>query len=167
LYANWTPNEYTITFEDSSEENEKIVISWLYLSETSSIKYPKWTKEWYKIVWDKEIPATMPAENMIIKASWEKNWYSGWWGGGWNSKKIDEDTHWSAEDSQKNTQDDKDTENVVQSDPEYSEWGSKESSNTPVDSSDKSSEWQEILSPSDSSFTKEQKDAYTFAKENW
>jgi hypothetical protein len=26
LYANWTPNEYTITFEDSSEENEKIVI---------------------------------------------------------------------------------------------------------------------------------------------
>jgi hypothetical protein len=36
-----------------------------------------------------------------------------------------------------------------------------------MDSSDKSSEWQEILSPSDSSFTKEQKDAYTFAKENW
>ena len=40
-------------------------------------------------------------------------------------------------------------------------------SKTPMDSSDKSSEWQEILSPSDSSFTKEQKDAYKFAHEKW
>jgi hypothetical protein len=38
-------------------------------------------------------------------------------------------------------------------------------SKTPMDSSDKSSEQQEILSPLDSSFTKEQKDAYEFAHE--
>ena len=98
----------------------------------------------------------------IKKEEWK--WRSGgWWGGGWSSKKTDEDTHWSAEDSQKNTQDDKNTENVIQSETKWSE----ESSNTSVDFSDKSLEWQEILSPSDSSFTKEQKDAYTFAKENW
>ena len=100
----------------------------------------------------------------IKKEEWK--WRSGgWWGGGgWNLKTVDEDTDWSAEDSQQNnTQDDKNIENVIQNETKWSE----ESSNTPVDFSDKSSEWQEILSPSDSSFTKEQKDAYTFAKENW
>ena len=98
----------------------------------------------------------------IKKEEWK--WRSGgWWGGGWSLKKADEDTNWSAEDSQKSTQDDKNTENVIQNETKWSE----EASNTLVDSSDKSSEWQEILSPSDSSFTKEQKDAYTFAKENW
>jgi len=234
LYANWTPNEYTITFVDWSWRETDVIYTWAYESIVET-QYPEWMKEWYTIHWDKEIPsimplswdtitaswtineytltldvdgtlmvitweygspvnkpsdpekngyrfvwwepeipATMPAENMIIKASWEKNWYSGWWGGGWSSKKTDEDTYWSAEDSQKNTQDDKNTENVIQSAPEHSEWGSEESINTPVDSSDKSSEWQEILSPSDLpssagqvSFTKEQKDAYIFAKENW
>ena len=101
----------------------------------------------------------------IKKSSWSSGWWGVGWRGWWSSKKTDEDIHWSAEDSQKNTQDDKNTENVIQSETKWSE----ESSNIPMDSSaDKlASEWQEILSSSDSSFTKEQKDAYTFAKENW
>ena len=163
ITASWTINEYSITFD---VDGTLTIITWDYSSPVTPPSNP--TKNGYKFIWwDQEIPTTIPAKDTIIKAIWEKLWSSGWWGGGWSSKKIDEDTHWSAEDSQKNTQDDKDTENVIQSDPEHSEWGSEESSNTPIDSSDKSSEWQEILSPSDSSFTKEQKDAYTFAKENW
>ena len=134
-------------------------VVWWYLDEamTQPIDLNKWVDSY-----------------SVIYIKYERNGSSGWWGGGWSSKKTDEDTHWSAEDSQKNTQEDKNTENVIQSDPEHSEWGSEESSNTPVDSSDKSAEWQEMLSPSDLpssagqvSFTKEQKDAYTFAKENW
>ena len=123
-------------------------VAWWYLDEamTQAIDLNKWVDAY-----------------SVIYVKYDHNGSSGWWGGGWSSKKTDEDTHWSAEDSQKNTQDDKNIENVIQSETKWSE----ESSNTSVDSSDKSSEWQEILSPSDSSFTKEQKDAYTFAKENW
>ena len=148
--------------------------------------FAKWQKltppyvDKYHVVWwylDEEMKQTIDLNKWVdsyseIYVKYERNGSSGWWGWGWSSKKTDKDTHWSAEDSQKNTQDDKNTENVIQSETKWSE----ESSNTPVDSSaDKSaSEWQEILSPSDSpssagqvSFTKEQKDAYTFAKENW
>ena len=134
---------------------DKYHVVWWYLDEamTQKIDLNKWVDSY-----------------TVIYVKYDRNGSSGWWGGGWSSKKTDEDTHWSAEDSQKNTQDDKNTENVIQSETKWSE----ESSNTHVDSSDKSSEWQEILSPSDSpssagqvSFTKEQKDAYTFAKENW
>ena len=146
--------------------------------------FAKWQKltppyvDKYHVVWwylDEEMKQTIDLNKWVdsyseIYVKYERNGSSGWWGWGWSSKKTDKDTHWSAEDSQKNTQDDKNTENVIQSETKWSE----ESSNTHVDSSDKSSEWQEILSPSDSpssagqvSFTKEQKDAYTFAKENW
>ena len=53
----------------------------------------------------------------------------------------------------------------------WSGWGGRSSKTWDTqDSSDKSSEWQtwsqEILSPADDSFTKEQKDAYTFAFKN-
>ena len=168
-YAKWVLTSYTITFEDSSEENEKIVISWLYLSDTSSIKYPKWTKEWYKIVWDKEIPATMPAENMIIKASWEKNWSSGWWGGGWG---------WTTKpDTPKEEEKPADTsEQVPQNDNSVSSWANVKTpeNDTQMDSqsSEQSSaeqpEWQGNgrSNTSDNSYTNEQKEAYEFAKEN-
>jgi len=147
-----------------------------YLTELTPYALNNPSKNWYKFEWRfLDSWYTLPITSIERWLTWDitlyakryKLWYSGWWGGWWNSKKTDEDTRWSAEESQKNTQDDKNTENVIQSDPEHSEWGSEEFSNTPIDSSDKSLEWQEILSPSDSSFTKEQKDAYTFAHENW
>jgi len=166
-------------FTDKNAINVKF-INTLDWTETTST-FAKWQKltppsvNGYHVAWwylDEEMIQAIDLNKWVdtytvIYVKYDRNGSSGWWGGGWSSKKTDEDTHWSAEDSQKNTQDDKNTENVIQSDPEHSEWGSEESSNTPIDSSDKSSEWQEILSPSDSSFTKEQKDAYTFAKENW
>ena len=173
-------------FTDKNAINVKF-INTLDWTETTST-FAKWQKltppyvDKYHVVWwylDEEMTQAIDLNKWVdsysvIYIKYERNGSSGWWGRWWSSKKTDEDTHWSAEDSQKNTQDDKNTENVIQSDPEHSEWGSEESINTPVDSSDKSSEWQEILSPSDLpssagqvSFTKEQKDAYIFAKENW
>ena len=167
-----------LIYEDNAFENipeptrEWHSFKWWYLSDGS--EFDTWNVSTWEVTyvyakWECADGYENKWWECIKKSSWLSGWWGGWWGGGWSSKKTDEDTHSSAEDSQKNTQDDKNTENVIQSDPEHSEWGSEESSNTPVDSSaDKSaSEWQEILSPSDSSFTKEQKDAYTFAKENW
>ena len=167
-----------LIYEDNAFENipeptrEWHSFKWWYLSDGS--EFDTWNVSTWEVTyvyakWECADGYENKWWECIKKSSWSSGWWGGWWGGGWSSKKTDEDTHSSAEDSQKNTQDDKNIENVIQSDPEHSEWGSEESSNTPVDSSaDKSaSEWQEILSPSDSSFTKEQKDAYTFAKENW
>ena len=156
-----------------------------YLTELTPYTLNIPSRNWYKFEWrflDSEY--TIPVTSIEAWTTWdvtlyakrEKLWYSGWWGGGgWSSKSDTPKEKQKPKDtSEKNTQDDKNTENVIQNDPEYSESESEESNNTPVDSSDKSSEWQEILSPSDSpssagqdSFTKEQEDAYIFAKENW
>jgi hypothetical protein len=59
LYANWTPNEYAIVFVDWSGDNESVIYSWKY-NLAVEVQYPNWTKEWYTIHWDKEIPAAMP-----------------------------------------------------------------------------------------------------------
>ena len=168
-------------FTDKNAINVKFINTLDWTETVATFK--KWQKltppsvNGYHVVWwylDEEMTQSIDLDkwvdrDSVIYVKYDRNGSSGWWGRWWSSKKTNEGTHWSAEDSQKNTQDDKNTENVIQSDPEHSEWGSEESSNTPVDSSaDKSaSESQEILSPSDSSFTKEQKDAYIFAKENW
>ena len=87
LYANWMPNEYAIVFVDWSGDNESVIYSWKY-NLAVEVQYPNWTKEWYTIHWDKEIPATMPLSWETITASWTKKtkpswWSSGWWGGGW------------------------------------------------------------------------------------
>ena len=162
-------------FTDKNAINVKF-INTLDWTETTST-FAKWQKltppsvDKYHVAWwylDEEMTQAIDLNKWVdiysvIYVKYDRNGSSGWWGWGWSSKKTDEDAHWSAEDSQKNTQDDKNTENVIQNETKWSE----ESSNTSVDSSDKSSEWQGILSHSDSSFTKEQKDAYTFAKENW
>ena len=152
LYADWTPNEYTIVFIDWSWTETEVIYTWLYET-TVTTDYPEWTKEWYTIHWDKgipttmplswetitasweinqytitidvdgnittitwdygspitppanptknwykfvgwepEIPATMPAKDMTIKAKWEKNWSSGWWGGSRNKASDAQDS---------------------------------------------------------------------------
>ena len=169
------PDErYTMDGEVKTPTREWYDFMWWVDDETAEDYDPN-----APVTWDKKFYAKWKCAQWYVDKQWQcvkeetkPSWgSSGWWGGwGWSSKKTDEDTHWSADDSQKNTQDDKNTENVIQRETKWSE----ESINTPIDSSDKSSEWQEILSLSDSpssagqvSFTKEQKDAYTFAKENW
>ena len=54
---------------------------WTWITPPDNPTKNGYTFKW----WDKEIPTTMPAENMTIKAIWEKvsGWSSGWWGGGW------------------------------------------------------------------------------------
>ncbi len=80
LYAKWQVNQYTITLDI---DWTLTVITWDYGSPVDKPANP--TKNWYKFIgWEPEIPDTMPAENMTVKAKWERNWSSGWWGwGGW------------------------------------------------------------------------------------
>ena len=78
--ANWIVNQYKITF-DTDWWSGVVMITWDYWSEITPPINP--TKTWYIFKWwDYPIPTTMPAEDMTIKAIWEKisNWYSwGWW----------------------------------------------------------------------------------------
>ena len=81
LNANREINQYTITLDI---DWTLTTITWDYGSPVNKPANPK--KDWYRFIgWDKEIPATMPAEDMIINAKWEKLNSSGGWGGwgGW------------------------------------------------------------------------------------
>ena len=71
--AKWTVNKYTITFDtDGGIEMAPITQDF-----GSAITVPgEPTKEGHTFMgWDREIPATMPAENITIKASWKINSY--------------------------------------------------------------------------------------------
>ena len=96
----------------------------------------------YSVIWKVDANNNWIADEDEPKSSWS----SGWWWGGWG--KISNDSEKSAE---------------------WQKWNKEDSSADKPDS-----EWQEILRHSnnyptelDSSFTKEQKEAYEFAKENW
>ena len=74
LTAKWTINQYTITFDTDGGS----MIDPITRNYGEAIKVPNDpTKSYYTFAgWDKEIPATMPAENITIKASWNVNNYT-------------------------------------------------------------------------------------------
>ena len=74
LYAKWAANTYTITF-DTVGGSEIAPITQDYGTVITAPEAP--TREGYTFIgWDKEIPTTMPAENMTVTAQWEINQYT-------------------------------------------------------------------------------------------
>ena len=72
--AQWGINQYTITF-DTNGGNEIAPITQDYGTEITAPDNP--TRKGYTFMgWDKEIPKTMPAENITFKAQWEINQYT-------------------------------------------------------------------------------------------
>ena len=69
LYPVWNTNKYTITF-DTNGGSEIAPITQDYGTAITAPANP--TREGYTFIgWDKEIPTTMPAENMTLKARWK------------------------------------------------------------------------------------------------
>ena len=69
LYAQWVINRYTITF-DTVGGSEIAPITQDYGTQITAPADP--TREGYTFMgWDKEIPTTMPAENITITAKWK------------------------------------------------------------------------------------------------
>ena len=74
LYAKWAANTYTITF-DTAGGSEIAPITQDYGTNIAAPADP--TREGYTFIgWDREIPETMPAENMTVTAQWEINQYT-------------------------------------------------------------------------------------------
>ena len=82
LNAKWNVKQYTITF-NTDGWSAVAPITQDYWTTVTAPANP--TKDWYTFAgWDKNIPATMPAENLIIKAKWnvKSSWSTWGWGGG-------------------------------------------------------------------------------------
>ena len=74
LYPVWNTNKYTITF-DTNGGSEIAPITQDYGTQITAPDNP--TRKGYTFKgWDKEIPKTMPAENITVKAQWEINQYT-------------------------------------------------------------------------------------------
>ena len=74
ITAKWVVNQYTITF-DTAGGSAVAPITQNYGTAITAPANP--TREGYTFIgWDKAIPATMPAENMIITAKWKVNQYT-------------------------------------------------------------------------------------------
>ena len=69
LYPVWNTNQYTITF-DTAGGSEIAPITQDYGTNIAAPADP--TREGYTFIgWDREIPETMPAENITLKARWK------------------------------------------------------------------------------------------------
>ena len=78
--AIWEINQYTITF-DTDGWSAIATITWDYGQIVPSVANP--TKECNSFAgWDKELPTTMPAENITLKATWNYTCSRSSWGGG-------------------------------------------------------------------------------------
>ena len=74
ITAQWKINQYTITF-DTAGGSEVAPITQDYNTQITAPANP--TREGYAFNgWDKEIPQTMPAENITITAQWKINQYT-------------------------------------------------------------------------------------------
>ena len=68
LYAKWTINQYTITFKPENGDKDT-TITQAYGTPVTAPANP--TRTGYTFAgWNREIPATMPAENMTVTARW-------------------------------------------------------------------------------------------------
>ena len=73
-WAKWEINQYTIAF-DTNGGSEIAPITQDYGTKITAPDNP--TRKGYTFKgWDKEIPETMPAENITVKAQWEINQYT-------------------------------------------------------------------------------------------
>ena len=73
-WAKWEINQYTITF-DTNGGSDIAPITQAYGTEITAPDNP--TRKGYTFKgWDKEIPETMPAENITVKAQWKINQYT-------------------------------------------------------------------------------------------
>ena len=73
-WAKWEINQYTITF-DTNGGSEIAPITQDYGTKITAPDKP--TRKGYTFKgWDKEIPETMPADNITVKAQWEINQYT-------------------------------------------------------------------------------------------
>ncbi len=69
LYPVWNTNKYTITF-DTAGGSEIAPVTQDYGTRITAPEAP--TREGYTFMgWDREIPTTMPAENITLKAKWK------------------------------------------------------------------------------------------------
>ena len=72
-WAKWEINQYTVTVKPENGKAD-IIITQDY---GTPITAPTLTREGYTFKgWDKEIPKTMPSENITVKAQWEINQYT-------------------------------------------------------------------------------------------
>jgi len=162
--AQWTPITYTVEFTWTDVEWIMNPQTFTY-GVTWTLNRNAFTKNWYTFsIWTdwttwytdgQEVVnlTTTSGDVITLTAEWTKIETKPSWGssGGGGRKNKTSDT----QDSSTSSQNDKKTENVIQSETKWSE----ESSNIPMDSLEKSSEWQ--------TYTQEFQEAYEFAKEKW